>query len=164
MWSSVHLLAFRLLCRKVRTKGRLDCRPQTASTTSPNSCQRSQTTSVTTPWMRLLPSSCSSPTRRTWMACQAASLHKLLRGCVFVYSSKCTLFLSLLNAHDAKFHNARLQASNATAENGPWLITLDAPTYTSVMSYADNRYARTCFSQMFQIIRYDGLFEFAESL
>lgn len=35
------------------------------------------------------------------------------------------------------------QAGNdgATAEKGPWLITLDAPTYTSVMSYADNRHA-----------------------
>lgn len=34
------------------------------------------------------------------------------------------------------------QAGNegATAEKGPWLITLDAPTYTSVMSYADNRH------------------------
>ncbi|CAL8462166.1 g1697 [Coccomyxa elongata] len=36
------------------------------------------------------------------------------------------------------------QAGNegATAEKGPWLITLDAPTYTSVMSYADNRTLR----------------------
>ncbi|EIE24270.1 oligopeptidase A [Coccomyxa subellipsoidea C-169] len=30
----------------------------------------------------------------------------------------------------------------ATPADGPWLITLDAPTYTSVMSYADNRTLR----------------------
>ncbi|GMH06492.1 hypothetical protein Nepgr_008332 [Nepenthes gracilis] len=31
---------------------------------------------------------------------------------------------------------------NATAENGPWVITLDIPTYLSVMKHARNRYLR----------------------
>ncbi|KAL9999036.1 putative oligopeptidase A [Helianthus debilis subsp. tardiflorus] len=31
---------------------------------------------------------------------------------------------------------------NATAENGPWMITLDAPSFTSVMQHAKNRALR----------------------
>lgn len=31
---------------------------------------------------------------------------------------------------------------NATAENGPWVITLDAPSYMAVMQHAQNRALR----------------------
>lgn len=31
---------------------------------------------------------------------------------------------------------------NATAENGPWVITLDAPSYMAVMQHARNRSLR----------------------
>lgn len=31
---------------------------------------------------------------------------------------------------------------NATAENGPWIITLDAPSFMSVMQHARNRSLR----------------------
>lgn len=31
---------------------------------------------------------------------------------------------------------------NATAENGPWLITLDAPSFMAVMQHARNRALR----------------------
>ena len=31
---------------------------------------------------------------------------------------------------------------NATAENGPWVITLDAPSYLPVMQHAKNRALR----------------------
>ena len=44
------------------------------------------------------------------------------------------------------FRYARLQSlmghENATAENGPWMITLDAPSYLSVMQHARNRSLR----------------------
>lgn len=31
---------------------------------------------------------------------------------------------------------------NATAENGPWVVTLDAPSYLSIMQHACNRSLR----------------------
>ena len=30
--------------------------------------------------------------------------------------------------------------AGATADNGPWLLGLDQPSYLAVMTYADNRY------------------------
>lgn len=30
--------------------------------------------------------------------------------------------------------------AGATADNGPWLLGLDQPSYMAVMTYADNRY------------------------
>ncbi len=33
--------------------------------------------------------------------------------------------------------------AGASADTGPWLLGLDQPSYTAVMSYADNRYV-TC--------------------
>lgn len=29
--------------------------------------------------------------------------------------------------------------ANATAENGPWMLGLDQPSYVAVVTYADNR-------------------------
>lgn len=39
-------------------------------------------------------------------------------------------------------HKSNQGHENATAENGPWVITLDAPSYTSVMKHAKNRALR----------------------
>lgn len=39
-------------------------------------------------------------------------------------------------------HYSHQGHENATAENGPWVITLDAPCYLSVMQHAKNRALR----------------------
>ena len=59
------------------------------------------------------------------------------------FSSSRSVVLTMLFSF---FGYARLQSlkghENATAENGPWMITLDAPSYLSVMQHARNRSLR----------------------
>lgn len=48
----------------------------------------------------------------------------------------------LYSLYDLYYSFAYQGHENATAENGPWVITLDAPSYMSVMQHAQNRSLR----------------------
>ena len=79
---------------------------------------------------------CPFPYHST-LGCQSLEVPHMINKANFSFSARvqadCHLKVSMpLQAAEAGH-------AGATAESGPWLIGLDQPSYTAVMTYADNR-------------------------